>query len=215
MTHPTFSTDLSRLIHPRSIALVGASDRPQSIGGRTLSNLLDHSQIDGELYLVNPSKAELRGQRCWPSVTSLPQTPDVAVIAVPASGVLAVMEECAAKRVPFAIILTSGFGEAGPEGEQAQARLKEIADQAGMRIYGPNCPGLTNVNQRLGMTFSPSFPHDLVKGPIGLATQGGGLGRNVMQAMERGIGIGLWASTGNEVDLRTSSTTWRPHRTSR
>ncbi|WP_422085175.1 acetate--CoA ligase family protein [Variovorax sp.] len=204
MTHPTFSTDLSRLIHPRSIALVGASDRPQSIGGRTLSNLLDHSQIDGELYLVNPTKAELRGRRCWPSVTSLPQTPDVAVIAVPASGVLAVMEECAARRVPFAIILTSGFGEAGPEGEQAQARLKEIADQAGMRIYGPNCPGLTNVNQRLGMTFSPSFPHDLVKGPIGLATQGGGLGRNVMQAMERGIGIGLWASTGNEVDLQVA-----------
>ena len=204
MTHPAFSTDLSRLIRPRSIALVGASERPQSIGGRTLSNLLDHSQIDGELYLVNPTRTELRGRRCWPSIASLPQTPDVAVIAVPASGVIAVMEECAARRVPFAIILTSGFGEAGAEGERAQARLKEIAEQAGMRIYGPNCPGLTNVNQRLGMTFSPSFPHDLVKGPIGLATQGGGLGRNVMQAMERGIGIGLWASTGNEVDLQVA-----------
>lgn len=204
MTHPAFSTDLSRLIHPRSLALIGASERPQSIGARTLSNLLDHSQIDGELYLVNPTRSELRGQRCWPSVASLPQTPDVAVIAVPASGVIAVMEECAARHVPFAIILTSGFGEAGAEGERAQARLKEIAEQAGMRVYGPNCPGLTNVNQRLGMTFSPSFPHDLVKGPIGLATQGGGLGRNVMQAMERGIGIGLWASTGNEVDLQVA-----------
>ncbi|HKX95391.1 MAG TPA: acetate--CoA ligase family protein [Methylibium sp.] len=204
MTQPAFSTDLSRLIHPRSIALVGASERPQSIGGRTLSNLLDHSQIDGELYLVNPTRSELRGRRCWPSIASLPQTPDVAVIAVPASGVIAVMEECAARRVPFAIILTSGFGEAGAEGERAQVRLKEIAEQAGTRIYGPNCPGLTNVNDRLGMTFSPSFPHDLVKGPIGLATQGGGLGRNVMQAMERGIGIGLWASTGNEVDLQVA-----------
>lgn len=204
MTHPAFGTDLSRLIHPRAIALVGASERPQSIGGRTLSNLLDHSQIDGELYLVNPTKSELRGHRCWPSIASLPQTPDVAVIAVPASGVIAVMEECAARGVPFAIILTSGFGEAGAEGERAQARLKEIAEQAGMRVYGPNCPGLTNVNARLGMTFSPSFPHDLVKGPIGLATQGGGLGRNVMQAMERGIGIGLWASTGNEVDLQVA-----------
>lgn len=203
-THATLQADLSRLINPRSIALVGASDRPQSIGGRTLSNLLDHSSVNGELYLVNPTKTELRGRRCWPSVAALPETPDVAVIAVPASGVLEVMEECAARRVPFAIILTSGFGEAGPEGERAQARLKEIADGAGMRIYGPNCPGLTNVNQRLGMTFSPSHPHDLVKGPIGLATQGGGLGRNVMQAMERGIGIGLWASTGNEVDLQVA-----------
>lgn len=203
-THASPQADLARLINPRSIALVGASDRPQSIGGRTLSNLLDHSTINGELYLVNPTKTELRGRRCWPSVAALPETPDVAVIAVPASGVLEVMEECAARRVPFAVILTSGFGEAGPEGERAQARLKEIADGAGMRIYGPNCPGLSNVNARLGMTFSPSHPHDLVKGPIGLATQGGGLGRNVMQAMERGIGIGLWASTGNEVDLQVA-----------
>lgn len=204
MTHPSFGSDLSRLICPRSVVLVGASDRPQSIGGRTLTNLFDHSTIEGELFLVNPTKTELRGRKCWPSVASLPQTPDVAIIAVPASGALQVLEECAARHVPFAIILTSGFSEAGLEGEQAQVRMKEIADRSGMRIYGPNCPGLTNVNQRMGMTFSPSFPHDLIKGPIGLATQGGGLGRNVMQAMERGIGIGLWASTGNEVDLQVA-----------
>lgn len=197
-------TDLSRLIRPRSIALIGASDRQHSIGERTLSNLLDHSEFDGPIYLVNPGKAEIRGHRCWPSVAALPATPDLAVIVVPASGVLTVAEECAARGVPFAIVLTSGFGEAGEDGERAQIRLKEIADTGGMRLYGPNCPGLTNVNHRLGLTFSPSFPHDLVKGPIGLATQGGGLGRNVMQAMDRGIGIGLWASTGNEVDLQVA-----------
>jgi acyl-CoA synthetase (NDP forming) len=197
-------TDLLRLIRPRSIALVGASDRLHSIGERTLTNLLDHSEFDGDVFLINPTKTEIRGRRCWPSVASLPATPDVAVIVVPASGVLAVAEECAARGVLFAIVLTSGFGEAGEEGERAQVRLKEIADAGGMRLYGPNCPGLTNVNHRLGLTFSPSFPHDLVKGPIGLATQGGGLGRNVMQAMDRGIGIGLWASTGNEVDLQVA-----------
>jgi acetate---CoA ligase (ADP-forming) len=162
-------TDLSRLIRPRSIALVGASDRVHSIGERTLTNLLDHSEFDGDVYLVNPGKAEIRGRRCWPSVAALPATPDVAVIVVPAAGVLAVTEECAARGVLFAIVLTSGFGEAGEEGERAQVRLKEIADAGGMRVYGPNCPGLTNVNQRLGLTFSPSFRHDLVKGPIGVA----------------------------------------------
>ena len=197
-------TDLTRLMQPRSIALVGASDRPHSIGERTLTNLLDHSEFDGEIYLVNPTRNEIRGHKCWPSVAALPATPDIAVIVVPVSGVLAVAEECASRGVPFAVVLTSGFGEAGEEGEQAQVRLKAIADAGGMRIYGPNCPGLTNVNHRLGLTFSPSFPHDLVKGPIGLATQGGGLGRNVMQAMDRGIGIGLWASTGNEVDLQVA-----------
>ncbi|MBU4322941.1 MAG: CoA-binding protein, partial [Gammaproteobacteria bacterium] len=197
-------TDLTRLIHPRSIALVGASDRLHSIGERTLTNLLDHSEFDGEIFLVNPTKTEIRGRKCWPSVAALPTTPDIAVIVVPVVGVLAVAEECASRGVPFAVVLTSGFGEAGEEGEQAQVRLKAIADAGGMRIYGPNCPGLTNVNHRLGLTFSPSFPHDLIKGPIGLATQGGGLGRNVMQAMDRGIGIGLWASTGNEVDLQVA-----------
>ena len=123
---------------------------------------------------------------------------------MPASGVLAVIEECVARGVGFAVILSSGFGEAGEEGEREQLRMKEIAERGNLRLYGPNCPGLTNVNHRLGLTFSPSFPHDLTKGPIGLATQGGGLGRNVMQAMERGIGIGLWASTGNEVDLQVA-----------
>lgn len=196
--------DLSRLINPRSIALVGASDREGGIGERTLTNLLTHSEFGGDVYLVNPTKPEIRGLRCWPSVAALPATPDVAVVAVPASGVLTVIEECAARGVAFAVILSSGFGEAGAEGEREQQRMKEIAERSGLRLYGPNCPGLTNVNGRLGLTFSPSFPHDLVKGPIGLATQGGGLGRNVMQAMERGIGIGLWASTGNEVDLQVA-----------
>lgn len=196
--------DLARLMNPRSIALVGASDREGSIGERTLTNLLTHSDFKGEVYLVNPGKAEIRGRRCWPSISALPATPDVAVVAVPAAGVLGVIEECAARKVAFAVILSSGFGEAGPEGERAQQRMKEIAAASGMRLYGPNCPGLVNVNARLGMTFSPSFPHDLVKGPIGLATQGGGLGRNVMQAMDRGIGIGMWASTGNEVDLQVA-----------
>lgn len=196
--------DLSRLINPRSIALVGASDRPASIGERTLTNLLTHSEFSGDVYLVNPTREELRGRRCWPSIAALPATPDVVVIVVPASGVLTVVEECVARGVLFAVILSSGFGEAGTEGLHAQERIREVAKAGGLRLYGPNCPGLVNVNSRLGLTFSPSFPHDLVKGPIGLATQGGGLGRNIMQAMDRGIGIGLWASTGNEVDLQVA-----------
>jgi len=198
------STDLSLLINPRSIALVGASDREDSIGAHTLDNLVKHSSFKVQLYLVNPGKAEIRGQRCWPSVAALPEAPDVAVVVVPAAGVLGVIEDCAQSGVRFAVVLSSGFGEAGEEGEKAQLRMKEIAARSGLRLYGPNCPGLCNVNQRLGMTFSPAFPHDLVPGPIGLATQGGGLGRNVMQAMERGVGIGLWASTGNEVDLQVA-----------
>lgn len=196
--------DLTPLVSPKSIVLVGASDRADSIGQRTLTNLVEHSEFKGTLYLVNPSRSEIAGQRCWPSVSALPATPELAIVSVPAVGVLAVLEECGARGVRFAIILSSGFGEAGDEGLRLQEQMGAIAQRTGLRLYGPNCPGLTNVNQRLGFTFSPAFASDLKRGPIGLATQGGGLGRNVMQAMERGIGIGLWASTGNEVDLQVA-----------
>lgn len=192
------------LFNPRSIAVVGASDRANSIGARTLDNLLVHSRFEGEVYLVSTSRSELHGRRCWPSVEALPATPDVVMVVVPAEAALPVLEQAAARGVKFAVVLSSGFGEAGAEGQAMELRLREIAAASGMRIYGPNCPGVCNVNARLGMTFSPSFPHDLKPGPIGIATQGGGLGRNLMQAMARGIGVAMWSSSGNEVDLQVA-----------
>lgn len=193
---------LHGLFNPRSIAVVGASDRPDSIGARTLDNLLRHSHFEGEVWLVSTSKPELHGRRTWPSVAALPDTPELALVVVPAAAALEVLQQCAARGVRFAVVLSSGFGETGPEGQALEARMREIAAASGMRIYGPNCPGLSNVNARLGLTFSPSFPHDLKPGPIGIATQGGGLGRNIMQAMDRGIGVALWCSSGNEADLQ-------------
>lgn len=197
-------TDLSLLCAPRSIALVGASDDAGSIGGRALVNLIEHSRFDGELYLVNPKRDTVAGRRCWPNVASLPATPDLVVVSVPAAHTNTVLRQSAAREVPFAVVFTSGFGEAGAEGQALEAEMRAIAAGSGLRIYGPNCPGLCNINRQLGITFSPSFKHDLRRGPIGLATQGGGLGRNVLQAMDRGLGIGLWCSSGNEVDLQVS-----------
>ena len=197
-------TDLHLLFNPRSIAIVGASDKPESIGQRTLENLVEHSRFEGDIYLVSATKKELAGRRCYASVAELPATPDVAMVVVPASAALDVLQQCADRGVKFAVVLTSGFSEAGDEGAALEARMKEIGAKSGMRIYGPNCPGVCNVNQRIGMTFSPSFRHDLKPGPIGIATQGGGLGRNIMQAMDRGIGVALWSSSGNEVDLQVA-----------
>ncbi|OZI44340.1 acetate--CoA ligase family protein [Bordetella genomosp. 4] len=198
------ATELHYLFNPRSIAVVGASDRPASIGARTLENLLEHSRFEGEVYLVSASRSELGGRPCYPNVSALPATPDVVIVVVPATAAMDVLEECAARGVRFAVVLTSGFGETGAEGQAMEAQMREIVARSGMRIYGPNCPGVCNINARLGITFSPSFPHDLIPGPIGIATQGGALGRNFMQAMERGIGVAMWASSGNEVDLQVS-----------
>jgi len=201
---PASTPDLHHLFNPRSIAIVGASDRPESIGARTVANLVDHSRFDGEIWFVSASKTELRGRRCYPSVRELPATPDVVMVVVPAAAAMEVLEQSAARGVKFAVVLTSGFGEAGEEGQRLEERMREIVRESGMRIYGPNCPGVCNVNARLGMSFSPSFPHDLKPGPIGIATQGGGLGRNIMQAMDRGIGVAMWSSSGNEADLQVA-----------
>lgn len=203
MTAPMFA-DLALLVNPNSVVLVGASDRKDSIGGRALSNLVDESDYHGTLYLTNPTKDEINGRRCYRSVVDLPEAPDVAVVAVPASAVMQVLEQCAEKGIRFVILFTSGFGETGEEGKQLEAKMKEIVRRSGMRIYGPNCPGLSNINKRLGFTFSPAFKLDLQSGPVGIATQGGGLGRTFLQAMDRGIGAGLWSSAGNEVDLEVS-----------
>lgn len=196
--------DLTHLFNPRSIVIVGASDRPNSIGGHALENIVRHSNFDGELFLVNPTKDEIGGRRCYPSIAALPGPADVAMIVIPATGVIEALEEAAAKGIPFAVILTSGFGEAGDAGRAAEEQIKLIVARTGIRVYGPNCPGLVNITHRLGMTFSPAFKDDLRAGPIGLATQGGGLGRNILQSMERGVGFALWSSSGNEADLQVA-----------
>jgi acyl-CoA synthetase (NDP forming) len=198
------TAELARLVDPRSIVFIGASDRPDSIAQRALTNLIEHSAFDGALYLVNPNRDEVFGRPCLSDISAVPEAPDLAIITTPADTVLATLAACAARGVGFAIVFTAGFSEVGEAGKDVEAGMKALADRTGMRIYGPNCPGLTNVNKRLGFAFSPAFKTDLRAGPTGLATQGGALGRTIMQSMDRGLGIGLWCSAGNEVDLEIS-----------
>src|SRR5690606_25131124 len=95
----------------------------------------------------------------------------------------------------------SGFSEASDEGKQMEQEIAQLCERTGLHVYGTNCPGFVNVRDRLGMTFSPAFKEDLHRGRIGLATQGGGLGRNLLQGLNVGPGVGLWFSAGNEVEL--------------
>ncbi len=204
-TPPVFD-DLAELFSPRSIVLVGASDRPDSIGRRTLDNLTIHGRFQGELYLVNPGRSRIDGRRCWPSVAELPPgvVPAVAIIVIPGAVVLDTVAQCVGRGVRFAIVLSSGFGEESEAGKALEAEMRRIARAGGMRIYGPNCPGLVNFRERLGLTFSPAFRDDLRTGPIAIASQGGALGRNLVQGGERGCGYAAWASTGNEADLQVA-----------
>lgn len=198
--------DLSRLVRPHNILVVGGSQRPNSEGARLLENLAIHSQLSGELFVVNPSMRSDGEFKVWPTVAEVPPAPiDVALVMVRVSLVLDVLRDCAARKIPFAIVMSSGFAEAGPEGQAIEAEIAALCAATGMRVYGPNCPGLTNLRDRVGMTFSPAFKADISAsahaGTIGIVTQGGGAGRNILQGLSHGVGAALWLSAGNELDL--------------
>ncbi|MGR4871437.1 acetate--CoA ligase family protein [Variovorax sp. LARHSF232] len=198
MTFP----DLTRLVAPRSIAIIGASGREGSQGKRLYDNVVLHSQFGGAVFPVNPAYKDIAGAPCWPSVEAIPAgNVDLALVIVNASAVLETLRQCAARGIPFAVVMTSGFAEVGGEGSELEAQIATLCRSTGLHVYGPNCPGFVNIRDRLGCTFSPAFKDDLNAGSIGLATQGGGLGRNVLQALTHGEGVGLWFSGGNEVDL--------------
>ncbi|MBR7194620.1 acetate--CoA ligase family protein [Gordonia sp. SCSIO 19800] len=198
-------TDLSYLLTPRSVALIGASGTPGSPGYDAALNLVNHSRVQGSIHLVNPRRSEIEGHPCVAQIEDLPQDEvDTAVVMVSAASTVDAVERCAKRGVRFAIIPTGGLGEAGESGRVEEQKLREISRAYGIRIYGPNCPGLTNVNDEIFMSVSSGASADRVGGSIGLITQGGALGRNVMQYMDRGVGIGCWLSAGNEVDLELS-----------
>jgi acetate---CoA ligase (ADP-forming) len=145
------------------------------------------------------------GDRAYPSVSAIPGDPvDVAILLVPAEYVLDVVKDCAASGVRHVMVLSSGFSETSGDGKALQRQVLETARASGMRVYGPNSPGLSNNADRVLLTMSPVAGEDASDGVVGLVTQGGGLGRAIMQWRERGLGVGLWASPGNEADLDVS-----------
>ncbi len=203
---PNIETDLTRLIAPKSAALVGATDHPTSFGGRVFQQMTSFG-FSGKIYPVNPRLKEIRGLRCYPGLKDLPETPDHVGIIVSTARVFEVLAECAEIGVPFATVYTGGFAEMGTaEGRERQVRLVEFARRTGMRIMGPNCNGVINFVDAFAMTSTAA-----IKGPrapagnVGVVSHSGGLGQiNVMwRAQEIGLGISYEASCGNEADLDT------------
>jgi acyl-CoA synthetase (NDP forming) len=194
--------DISRLVRPHRVAVVGASDRPGSLGYSTYNNVRNNSVIAGGAVPVNPRYPTVLGDRCYERVSDVPGTPvDVAIILLTAERVLDAVKDCATSGVRHLVVLSSGFSETGPAGRAQQEEMVRLARASGMRVYGPNSPGLANVADRVLLSMSPVAGADVTSGPVGLVTQGGGIGRALMQWMDRGLGIGLWCSPGNEADL--------------
>ncbi len=193
--------ELSRLIRPRSIAVVGASATPGSFGYRTLQNTA--FGYTGKVYPINPRHDSILDRTCYPSIESLPEAPDCVVLSVPSAQALPIVEQCAALGVGGAVIYSSGFLETGEADKVAQQhRLVEIARHSGLRILGPNCIGIMNFVDRVGLSFQPGLNElPMITGPIGLVVQSGALGFILTQGMQRGIGFSYNIAPGNSCDV--------------
>lgn len=188
------------LLHPRSVAVIGASTDPGKIGHAVLLHLL-RCNFAGPVYPVNPEARSVRGVRAYPAVTDIPDDVDLAVVAVPAAGVGEVMGSCLTKGVKALVVLSAGFADAGPDGVSAQRRLADDARAHGMRVVGPNALGVANTASqvRLNATLAPKLP---AAGRVGFFSQSGALGITLLAAAtERGLGLSTFVSAGNRADV--------------
>ena len=193
-------TALRHILQPHSVAVVGASRRRGTIGGEVFHNAVT-SGFAGPVFPVNVSAGSVQSVAAYRSVLDIPETPDLAVIAVPASGVCQAARECAAKGVKALVVISAGFAEVGPEGAARQAQLLRICREAGMRLVGPNCMGVLNPlpGVRLNATFIPKLPDP---GSVAFMSQSGALGLAVIEYARRaGLGLSSFVSAGNKADV--------------
>jgi acetyl coenzyme A synthetase (ADP forming)-like protein len=189
--------DVRPILEPRSIALIGASRQPNSVGYLLLENLL-LGGYTGVIYPVNPHAHAIRGIRAYPSVEALPETVELAIIAVPAPAVASVLETCGRIGIHAAIVISAGFKEIGPEGALREAELRRIAQQYGIVLLGPNCLGVMNTDAaiRLNATFGQAMARG---GNIGFISQSGALCAAVLDyTRAQGIGLSKVISLGNK-----------------
>jgi acyl-CoA synthetase (NDP forming) len=191
--------DLSRLLTPRSVAIVGASPTPGALGKSVLDNLERHG-FAGDIHLINPNRDTIDGRACLKSIEDLPHGVDAAVLAIPGPAVLAAVQALAARGVGAAVIFAAGFAEGGEEGLAAQAQVARIAADTGMVIEGPNCLGMTNYVAGVPLTFvgTPAL-HLAGKSCVGIVSQSGAMAVVLgTTLMAKDLGISISVSTGNE-----------------
>lgn len=191
---------ISRLINPRSVAVIGASGDPAKTSGRPVAYLRKHG-FSGAIYPVNPKADEIAGLKCYPDIASLPETPDVGIVLLGAKHAHNAVRDLAKRGTAAAIVLASGYTETGAQGAQRQHELLEAAGE--MRLLGPNTIGLVNLTRSIPLSASSALEMDhFPVGSIGVVSQSGGIvGSLLSRAAARGIGLSTLVSTSNEVDL--------------
>jgi acyl-CoA synthetase (NDP forming) len=201
LRHPYSYQDLLPLIVPRTVALIGASSRADTLAAKVHTSLLSGS-VAATTFAVNPRYDSLAGRPCFKSVADVPVPVDCALVAVPGAAVLPALRDCADSGVRSAIVLASGFAETGrPEGIALQGQFAAIAAKSGLRVCGPNTIGLANIRDGIESLFMPPFGDARVPGPVGLVVQSGAMAYHLLQAQHRGIGFSYGLMPGNSCDV--------------
>lgn len=194
---------LDAFLKPRSIAVIGASRRLDTIGNKLFRNIL-LQDFKGVVYPVNPNADVVASVKAYPSVLDIPGEIDLAIVIVPAKIVQQAVEQCGRKGVKGIVVISAGFGETGAEGIERQNRLLETARSYGMRLIGPNCMGLINTDSQVNLnaTFSSVYPP---AGNIALGSQSGALGLAILEyARALNLGLSTFVSIGNRADVSSN-----------
>jgi len=185
------------IFNPSSIAVVGASSEEKKVGFSVLKNLIDNYL--GKIYPVNPGREEILSLKCYPSVSTIPDKVDLAVIVIPAKAVAESLKDCAKAGVKGVVVITAGFKEVGGDGVSREKEIVDIVRTAGMRMVGPNCLGVMNTKNKMNASFAPSLPPD---GRIAFFSQSGALGVAIIDwAIQNNFGFSKFVSFGNKADL--------------
>lgn len=199
--HRSEARSVQRLLNPMGVAVIGASRAPGRTGHEILRHLRDYGS-QGPLYAIHPEAESILGVTAYPHITDIPETVDLAVVAVPAESVLDVVAECAEADVQGLVVVSAGFADTSTEeGRSRQRQLVRTAREAGMRVVGPNCLGIINTDPQVSLnaSLSPLVPE---RGRVGLFCQSGALGVTVLETVaRRGLGLSSFVSAGNRADV--------------
>lgn len=189
---------IKTLFNPSSIAVIGASQEEKHAGHAIFKNLI-YGGYNGRVYPINPKYQSVMGSKCYQSIDNLPEIPDVAIIAIPAASVLSVLTSCGQKHIPAAIVISSGFSEAGNEGKSLFEDLKTIASQYNITMLGPNCLGYIRPNKKINASFATTAAKP---GKIAFISQSGALCSAILDwANKDNVGFSYFVSVGETLDI--------------
>jgi acyl-CoA synthetase (NDP forming) len=194
---------LKAALDPKSVAVIGASENPNKVGGRPV-HYLDKFGFKGKIFPINPSRPEVQGYKCYKSLADLPESPEMVIVAVAGDNAIGAVEDCAAHGVKVAVVMASGFGEVDAvAGKAKERRMVEAAHKTGMRIVGPNSQGLANFGTGAIASFSTMFMDmDRAEGHVAMLSQSGALSTVPVGFLrQRGIGVRHTHATGNDADI--------------